>query len=120
MDELIKKYVIKGKDLTDAVIELAESSRKGKYTLVTESELLEEAKKVGLATGRTSLVQYRKAGVLKDKDGPWVFQNDKNRVVFKLEKMLPFLKERGKAPKSRLKPNARSKKRAVSRKAVTQ
>jgi hypothetical protein len=129
IDEMLKYYVADGKNIVDAMIDYANQfNRKPKRArLVTESELLELSKQEGLTTGKSSIVQYRRKGVLKDKTGPWVFQNNEHRVVYDLDKMLTFLKERSLSPKSRLsrqpKKNTnanRSSKRRVSRKATTQ
>lgn len=104
---LTKSYVVKGKGIVDAVSDYAiefynkERLRK-EFTLVTENELIEKAKEKGLKCGKSSVVQYRRKGVLKDETGPWFFQNQQHKVVYKLEPMLAFLEKRSKSPKSRI------------------
>lgn len=107
IDTLVKRYVTEGKNITQAVVELARKHNarfKPKFTLVSELELLNIAKKRGLTVGKSSIVQYRRKGVLKDEKGPWYFQNSEHRVVYNLEKMLEFLERRSKRPKSRIIP----------------
>lgn len=105
---LSKNYVVQGKSLRDAISEFAVSyynrNRLDKpFTLVTENELLARAQELGLQTGKSSIVQYRRRGILQDEDGPWFFQNQQHKVVYNLEKMIDFLKARAKNPKSRIK-----------------
>lgn len=104
---LSKNYVVKGKNLKDAVAEYAinfynKERLKQKPTLVSENELIEIAQQRGLSTGKSSVVQYRRKGVLQDHNGPWYYQNKEHKVVYNLEKMLKFLEQRSRAPKSRI------------------
>lgn len=108
LEFLTKKSVVKGKNLVDAVSEFAinyynRHSEKGP-TLVTEAELIRIAREAGLTTGKASIVQYRRKGVLQDKKGKrWYFQNDQHKVIYNLEKMMEFLKMRHQSPKSHIK-----------------
>lgn len=105
IEEMTKHYVTEGKNLVDAVVDHAQhylAKKKKDFTLVTESELLRLSRERGYTTGKSSIVQYRRKGILRDKDGPWFFQNSENRVVYKLEKMMDFLATRHQYPKSRL------------------
>jgi len=108
MEFLIKDHIAMGKNLVNAVTEYAQkyykrrSKRKSAPTLVTEAELLKIAKERGLTTGKSSIVQYRRKGVLCDKSGPWYFQNAQNKLVYKLEPMLGFLENRHREPKTRI------------------
>lgn len=101
---LIRSSILKGKNLVDSVVEHALKTKK-EYKgpkLVTEAELIAEARKAGLKTAKISVIQYRRKGLLKDSKGPWVFQNRENKVLYDLDKTLEFLKSRSKAPKSRI------------------
>lgn len=104
MESLIRQKIVEGKNLVDAVVDFAKKEKEA-YSgprLVTEVELMEEAKKAGLPTAKISVIQYRRKGVLADSKGPWYFQNKENKLVYDLDKTLEFLKQRNKAPKSRI------------------
>lgn len=108
IEYLTKSAILQGKSLAQAIAEYAKSFyikeyTKSKFTPVTENQLIDRARKEGLTTGKASIVQYRRKGVLQDKDGTkWFFQNDQHKIVYNLEKMLAFLKERHRTPKSRM------------------
>lgn len=109
MEFLIRDQIYKGKNLVEAVTSFAKEHQKKTLqkesypTLVTENQLLEIAKEKGFTTGKSSIVQYRQKGVLKDENGPWYFQNAQHKIVYHLEPMLKFLEARFNEPKSRIK-----------------
>jgi hypothetical protein len=110
MEFLKKKSIAKGLGIRDALVNFAISfyekennNSKSKEILVTEVELLNIAREKGLSVAKSSVVQYRNKGILRDKNGPWFFQNERRNLVYDLDKMLLFLELRAKAPKSRIK-----------------
>lgn len=107
VEKMLQHYIVNGKNLSDAVVDQAKqfvAKNSSPCTLVTENQLVEICQKeLGWTTARSSIVQYRRRGLLQDKDGPWFFQNKQNRVLYNLEKMLDFINQRRERPKSRIK-----------------
>lgn len=110
MEFVVRSFIIQGKNLNDALFGFAQdyydkNKNKVPFTMVSEAELLRIAQAEGLTTGKSSVVQYRRKGVLKDESGNWFYQNDQRKLVYNLEKMLEFLRLRHDHPKSHIKKN---------------
>lgn len=88
--------IYKGKDFMNVLHKFMQKyvdKNKPDFTLVPEKVLLEELKKEGLDTTRTTLRKYRVEGILK-RTGESLWFSDGHNIFYDLEGTIEFMRKR--------------------------